>query len=859
MSAPPPIFLWPGDIERPCPEELVPPSGAWWAQYMTALAPDLKRGLLTPAAVKELTESSRRIAALLPNPVAWDKPKPWKGLVVGSVQSGKTQSMMGLAAVALDCGYRLIVVLAGMKDDLRTQTARRFNTKLLMQNDPVLGARATTMGGNLGPQGACRAFAAQYFRDCTDDATLPFTLPNAIRDRPAVLVIKKTPTSLAYAKRILRAVYARHGADKVPTLILDDECDEASVPGGGEDKTVPEDIVGLWASMDAVPNVTYVGYTATAAANLLQDPHWPLFPDFVWLLRSPGPEDSDLEYREPSADAWYSGGDCFYEDFGDSAGEDSNFLISPTITDDDLAKHPHQNASLADAVRAFFVAGAYRLELQPGTRLVGDAPRPDPHSMMVHTSAVQEDHDIWLDGMKRAFGAAQAPAGGLTLNPATLMDSLQRDEAPWRAWHERFSAARERIYDERPRAAPFRLVPWPAVKGRLAEVFANTRVKVVNSNVGEFLDYDKSLAPDGRQLPPQDVYVIAIGGSRLSRGITVKGLGISYFARWAVNRYEDTLLQMSRWFGYRGPHLEFCRVFLTGPAYRGLREMSENDRRIRRRLAELMRAKSSPAEATMVFRASPDVMPTAKLGAGKVRHLAFSPFTHAFTDVRYGQVADKNEAWALRLAEKVRARGPIQARTDGGTVRGIYAPGFTALEVADLLDAIAYESHNPEDEDGVHEGRFRAPDTSRPVSQSLLANADPYHVAAYLRHWHQAGGAPTFNIGFSYGALPGANPFQFPLVDREVTATGQVEGTWTGPSDGWPGDFHFDRIPAGLRVGRSERAPGAPGLLLVYVIHKDAVGRNRKGMRRSHHTPMLAISVPGGGPHLTRVVRRGRP
>ena len=89
---------------------------------------------------EELEATSCRIVEALPDPVNWnDAPTPFKGLVVGAVQSGKTASMIGVAAVALDQGFRIAIVLAGLKDDLRRQTARRFNSQLLRQNDPVEG------------------------------------------------------------------------------------------------------------------------------------------------------------------------------------------------------------------------------------------------------------------------------------------------------------------------------------------------------------------------------------------------------------------------------------------------------------------------------------------------------------------------------------------------------------------------------------------------------------------------------------------------------------------------------------------------------------------------------------------------
>jgi Z1 domain len=792
-------------------------------------------------------------------------PTPWKGIAVGSVQSGKTLGMMGVTAVALDAGYRLVVVLAGLKDDLRTQTARRFNTQLLLQNDPVPGLPAvSTLGGTPGPRGEAIAFTSPYFRDCIDDGALPVRLPaHMARGAPAVLIIKKNPASLARMKTLLSGVYSRLGVEAVPTLILDDECDEASVPGGsGPDKAVPEGITSLWESMPKRPNVSYLGYTATAAANLLQFSDWPLYPHYVWLMRSPGPDQNDLEFQEVDPDHWYSGGRCFFEDFGEAPGEGGNFLVRDEISDTDLEGMVDENASLENAFRAYFVAGAYRLELQPGRTLVNPDHPPSPHSMMIHTSPSQEDHSLWRSGVLKKFGERRFPDGAWGLDPDNLQSKLDADDASWREWYTSFSRSIERIYDARPRVRPYSYVSWEKVKARLPEVFGGVRVKVVNSDVGQSLDYEPTVRADGQSNPPKDVYVIAIGGSRLSRGITVKGLGISYFARWSVQRFEDTLLQMSRWYGYRGPHLEFCRVFLSQPAFQGFRELHENDSRLRSRLAKMMRDRESPAHATLVFRASPDVMPTAKLGAGQVRDLAFSPRTHVFSDVRYGNEAISNEKWAANLVSRIQARHPEPARTDAGKARGILSRGWGSLEVAEILDGLAYESHNPADVGHVHEGRFRPPDPDRPPGHGLPAENDPYHVAAYLRYWVALPApptpAPTFNVGISYGTLiEGTEPFTFPLLDRFITPDGKVEGAWTGRSAGWPGDYYFDRIPPELRMPPTGRTEGSPGLLILYVVHKDATGRKGAGAKREHHTPFLGICVPAGGPEFIRVIRPG--
>ena len=65
-------------------------------------------------------------------PAALDDPKrdgSWdrRGLVVGEVQSGKTANYTGLICKAADAGYKLIIVLAGMFNDLRAQTQQRLD------------------------------------------------------------------------------------------------------------------------------------------------------------------------------------------------------------------------------------------------------------------------------------------------------------------------------------------------------------------------------------------------------------------------------------------------------------------------------------------------------------------------------------------------------------------------------------------------------------------------------------------------------------------------------------------------------------------------------------------------------------
>ena len=269
-------------------------STSWWDQY--------RQSLRAAPGSEELEATSCRIVKALPDPANWnDAPTPFKGLAVGAVQSGKTASMIGVAAVALDQGFRIAIVLAGLKDDLRRQTARRFNSQLLQQNDPVEGLPGhTTMGGETGP-GPLGGFALNYFLDANQVPTLQVQMERALENgEPCVIVVKKRPPSLLAVTNALRVISLRFGIDSLPVLVLDDECDEASVAAPGEDHIIPISIAGIWQGISPTPRVAYVGYTATAAASLLQDPENELFPShFVQILRYPAPEDGPSYLRSP--------------------------------------------------------------------------------------------------------------------------------------------------------------------------------------------------------------------------------------------------------------------------------------------------------------------------------------------------------------------------------------------------------------------------------------------------------------------------------------------------------------------------------------------------------------------------------
>src|SRR6266566_2003343 len=375
----------------------IPRLGDWWARYIRELK-RTRTGLRDESPqLLELAESVQDTLAILPDPNNWgENPSPFKGLIVGSVQSGKTTNMIGLTAAAIDQGYRVIVVLAGRTEDLRRQTSLRFNRDLMRRSDeiPETGG-LTTLGTPPGP-GPFGGFSLPYAADAADYSPLLTGMSQALaKNEPCVLVVKKWPKSLSHVgSKVLGPLYEQIGIDALPILVLDDECDDGSVPGRGEPKDIPGLITRLWRRPgQELPRVAYVGYTATAAASLLQDPESELFPShFAQLLRYPSHDDSSLTYPVANADDRYTGSFAFYEQFGGTPSLEDNFLICPLVGEDEAEHAPDDSESLVEAVIAYFVAGAFRLALDPSARFDDPERLPPTHTMIVQASSAQLDH-----------------------------------------------------------------------------------------------------------------------------------------------------------------------------------------------------------------------------------------------------------------------------------------------------------------------------------------------------------------------------------------------------------------------------------------------------------------------------------
>jgi hypothetical protein len=516
-------------------------------------------------AVSKLDTATTRVVERLSDPT---RPQAYqsKGLVVGYVQSGKTANFTGVLAKSIDAGYRLVIVLTGTVDILRRQTQRRLDMELVGIENIFLGIDPDDLelakdidyfrdedridGKFLthGFQPSERGFAdiVRLTRHGSDYKSLNagitalelhkrnkqkplFDTENLFASDARLAIVKKNPSVLRRLTRDLKSIRSHLG--EIPTLIIDDESDQASVntsnpkkwaQGQTERTTINRLISEL---LTLLPRSQYVGYTATPYANVFIDPSdtEDIFPkDFLISLERP------LNYMGV---ADFHDLDASFED--DKTVENSN---EKAYVRDLRASGPDADAELLAALDAFLLSGAIKLYRQKND--------PDErfrhHTMLIHESVQRADHRDLADLVRQIWNRAgyMTPTG---LN--RLMTLLEEDFRP-------VSAAR----------APE--LPFPATLDELKPFIGEALTKIHESagNPVLVVNGDKDLSQQDLDFQMRSVWRILVGGTKLSRGFTIEGLTVSYYRR--RTKQADTLMQMGRWFGFRRGYKDLVRLYI---------------------------------------------------------------------------------------------------------------------------------------------------------------------------------------------------------------------------------------------------------------------------------------------------------
>jgi hypothetical protein len=538
--------------------------------------------------IRELDDATTRIVSLLEHPATLDFKT--KGLVLGHVQAGKTTNYTGVIAKAADRGYRLVIVLAGIHNELRRQTQDRLITHLIHPN-PELWHQLTDPDQDFRPTANAPAYFGTYAR------------------QKVLCVVKKNPVVLR--KLIAWLSEASQQLESIPALVIDDEADQAGVAT----KTINPLIRSL---LDVLPRVGYVGYTATPFANLLIDPSSDdLYPrHFIVDLPQPAEHfgTESIFGREPLDGEDAGDYDDEVLDMVRIVPDDEIPFVRPATRNDVDTFSADVRGELRRSILYFWLATAARRVRGAGV----------PHStMLIHTSVSVAVHESFRAPIERLQDDVRTRVES---QDKLLLDELR---ALWDAEVQRVP----------PGDMGEVRVEFGALLEHLSDVLRESRVILDNSRSAERLDYSGDR-----------VVAIAVGGNTLSRGLTLEGLIVSYFVR-AATAY-DTLLQMGRWFGYRGGYPDLPRIWMTEELQGWFRHLAGVEAEIRQDIDRYMHDDVTPETFAVRIQAHPTLTITA---AAKMQNavLAAAAFGGLRIQTRYFRADD--EEWLSQNQEAARA------------------------------------------------------------------------------------------------------------------------------------------------------------------------------------------------------------
>jgi len=567
----------------------------YWRRYR-----DFQESKLSDTVVDGLDEATEDILSLLEDPQradAWDR----RGLVVGHVQSGKTSNYSGLICKAADAGYKIIIVLAGMHNNLRSQTQMRLEEGFLgyettVDRDPGMPIGVAEFGEDLktnsattrAENGDFSKAIAKHFHGISPE------------ERPWLFVVKKQKTVLTALLHWIqtRVADATDSADgrklvtKLPLLMIDDEADNASVDtgeqvfdeeGAPDEEHQPKTINSLIRQLlHAFTRKAYVGYTATPFANIYihhkgatakEGPD--LFPKaFIINLAAPsnyvGParmfgkltkdgrvgalplSRSILDHYDPATDSGW---------------------MPPKHKKTHVPVYNGQETiplSLRRAIHSFVLTCAARELRGQGA---------EHCSMLIHVTryvAVQDNVREQVEETVRRMRQKLTRGS----DSGELLAQMRQ------LWEEDFIPTRDAVAElsppeERPPALP----SWAEVVGKLPDVLADVAVRSINGTAKDALDYST---------PGAALKVIAVGGDKLARGLTLEGLCTSYFVR--TTKMYDTLMQMGRWFGYRPGYLDLCRLYTSPDLVKWFGHIADASEELREEFDFMAKAKLTPEQ-----------------------------------------------------------------------------------------------------------------------------------------------------------------------------------------------------------------------------------------------------------------------
>lgn len=563
--------------------------GFFWNRYKSYLQRKWSRPV-----VERLHQTTDGIMDDLGDPRSED-PFQRRGLLLGDVQSGKTATFTAICNKAADAGYRVIIVLSGMMENLRVQTQERLDAEFVgLDSKYSLDKKAdSSMRNKQVGVGLVPPFVSDKritrFTSVSTDFKASVIRSNGLNlndlKGTALFVVKKNKSVLNNLQKWLTK---DEEVLNLPMLLIDDEADNASVNTNSEERDPTAINAAINKILRSFKQATYLGITATPFANIFITPDMDddgaakdLFPrHFLTLL--PTPDDyigADKIFGNGNADNWRERTEGQYNAslIEIKNDEQSDFFVFKHKKElaDDLYDLP---PSLYEAICYFILVTAItdsRFDVK------------EHRSMMVNVSRFTDVQNVTADLIKEYVSQLKSDIenySSLPIKQAMKIPNLQKMSYVWEKHHlEEISG-----------------LTWHCVfSDYLFKAVRRIEVRAVNQKTGA-----KSL--DYYNYKNSGMRVIAVGGNSLSRGLTLEGLCVSYFYRNTM--MYDTLLQMGRWFGYRNNYDDLFKIWMGEDAVGWYAYITDAFNELKAELRNMARQNLTPEDFGLKVRQDPGAL-----------------------------------------------------------------------------------------------------------------------------------------------------------------------------------------------------------------------------------------------------------
>lgn len=652
--------------------------------------------------VNDLDDFTDKILDKCVNPKkegSWDR----RGMVVGHVQSGKTSNYVGLINKATDSGYKVIIVIAGTISSLRRQTQERIDAGYIGRNSSAFIRENENKIIGVGKYKAntdIYSLTSSYYKtgdegDFSQSVANRLNIP--IGKNPVVFVIKKNKSILEnlidwFSKDVnVKIVDGSPKLFDVPVLIIDDEADAASVNASksiDEIKTINKLIRTL---LNLFNQNTFIGYTATPYANLfIAQEHneelttivknkeykigEDLFPrDFIINIKSPtnyigaakifGFENPNAEEKEPL--------DIF------RMIDDYDPPFFKTINKHNKGELPdYLPPSLEKAIKSFILTCAIR-------RIRGHENKHN--SMLIHVALLVKwiDKVAWLVNKK-----TKEYANAIKSEDEEILQELkilfETDFVP-----STYNILENLDYKD----IRIKQHSWEEVKGELKKAVSKIEVRSVHGTRSTTnLDYHNIEEIDYNR-HENGLSVIAVGGSRLSRGITLEGLSVSYYLR--TTKMYDSLMQMGRWFGYRPGYVDLCRLYTNEQIFEWFNHITMATEEMRNDFDEMTASHQRPKDFRLKVRNHHGLMTItslSKLNFSKNIEISFSGTNPQTYQLLKTTNAIENNFKALNSLISAIGFPEFRNRKETrGKIRYLFYPNLEIDPLCDFIDTFKIE------------------------------------------------------------------------------------------------------------------------------------------------------------------------